>query len=155
MSEGRGERPLTGALIRPFLDRDAGVTHGRPVSGPGVRPRPGAGGSSDAVRPFLVTAGRTASAEDYPVETQVVITPRGESAADSLAFEYRDIVALCAEPVAVAEISARLSLHLGVIRVLVDDLQHQGMVTTYQPDVDSSDDVEMIQRVIHALRQLT
>ena len=148
MSEGRGERPPTGALIRPFLDRDAATAHGRP--GPGS-----AGGSSDAVRPFLVTAGRTASAEDYPVETQVVITPRGESAVDSLAFEYRDIVALCADPVAVAEISARLSLHLGVIRVLVDDLQHQGMVTTYQPDVDPSDDVEMIQRVIHALRQLT
>jgi hypothetical protein len=86
---------------------------------------------------------------------QVVITPRGETAADALSFEYRDIVSLCAEPVAVAEIAARLSLHLGVIRVLIGDLQHQGMVTTFQPEVDPTDDVEMILRVINGLRQRT
>jgi hypothetical protein len=145
MSDAHDEPPSTGAFIRPFLEGKGG--------GPVDAPAPGAAGTS--IRPFLVTAGRTASAEDYPVETQVVVTARGETAVDSLTFEYRDIVSLCSEPVAVAEIAARLSLHLGVIRVLVGDLQHQGMVTTYQPEVDANDDVEMIMRVINGLRQLT
>jgi hypothetical protein len=139
------EPPGTGGLIRPFL------------AGPAVaadRPRaPEAPGRGTSIRPFLVTAGRTAAADVFPVETQVVITPQGETAVETLTFEYRDIVALCAEPLAVAEIAARLSLHLGVIRVLIGDLQHQGMVTTYQPEVDPTDDVEMIMRVINGLRQ--
>jgi len=147
MSGDHHQQPASGALIRPFLDGE------RVGAGTGKAPAPGAANTS--IRPFLVTAGRTASAEDYPVETQVVITPRGETALESLAFEYRDIVTLCAEPLAVAEIAARLSLHLGVIRVLIGDLQHQGMVTTYEPEADATEDVEMIMRVIHGLRQLT
>ena len=106
------------------------------------------------IRPFLLTAGRTASAQDLPVETQVVVTPHGASATDSLTFEYRDIVNLCAEPVAVAEIAARLGLHLGVVRVLVGDLQLQGVVTVHQPETGAGDDFDMITRVIHGLRQL-
>jgi hypothetical protein len=140
--------PPTGGWIRPFL---ADPQHARAHPGEAA-PAPGTGGTS--IRPFLVTAGRTPAAESIPVETQVMITPHGETAVDTLTFEYRDIVALCEEePLAVAEIAARLSLHLGVIRVLIGDLQHQGMVTTYQPEVDPTDDVEMIMRVINGLRQ--
>jgi len=150
----------TGALIRPFLDggpgaggKGAGSGTGSGSGGSGSAPAPGTPNTS--VRPFLLTAGRTASASDFPVETQVVVTSQGGTAAEALTFEYRDIVNLCVEPVAVAEIAARLSLHLGVIRVLVGDLQQQGIVTTYQPESDANDDVEMIMRVIHGLRQLS
>ena len=156
----------TGALIRPFLDGGAGAggqvnahrsgnanRSGSRTGEPGPAPAPGTPNTS--VRPFLVTAGRTASASDFPVETQVVVTSQGGTAAEALTFEYRDIVNLCVEPVAVAEIAARLRLHLGVIRVLVGDLQQQGIVTTYQPESDANDDVEMIMRVIHGLRQLS
>jgi hypothetical protein len=111
------------------------------------------GGTS--IRPFLVTSGRTTGATDIAVEAQVMITPRGQTSVENLSFEYRDIVAMCSEPLAVAEIAARLSLHLGVIRVLVGDLQHQGMVTTHEPEVDATDDVEMIVRVINVLRART
>jgi hypothetical protein len=140
----------SGSFIRPFLAA-APVDSGHRVAA--AEAAPGAAGTS--IRPFLVTSGRTAAAQAYPVETQVVSTEHGESAAETLTFEYRDIVTLCAEPVAVAEIAARLSLHLGVIRVLIGDLQHQGLVTTYQPEVDPTDDVEMILRVINGLRQRT
>ncbi|HEY6795797.1 MAG TPA: DUF742 domain-containing protein [Kineosporiaceae bacterium] len=138
---GRPEdTPTTGALVRPFLaDPEA-----PPLAGPPVAQAP--------VRPFLLTAGRTAPADEYPVETQIVITRRGERAVETLTFEYRDIVAICTEPVAVAEIAAQLGLHLGVIRVLVADLQQQGMVTTHHPETAPADDVDVIQRVIHGLR---
>jgi hypothetical protein len=88
-----------------------------------------------------------------PVETQVLATTRGETVAEALVFEYRDIVTLCAEPIAVAEIAAKLRLHLGVIRVLVTDLQQQGLVTTHSPQVAPDDDVDLIMRVINGLRQ--
>jgi hypothetical protein len=114
----------------------------------GVRetaPRP-----DTAVRPFLVTSGRTESQANIPMEAQVVLTPEGRGAQQWLTFEYRDIVGLCNEPLAVAEIAARLSLHLGVTRVLVGDLQEHGIVTTYRPEADF--DVDTILRVINGLR---
>jgi hypothetical protein len=101
-------------------------------------------------RPFLITSGRTAADSNIPMEAQVLVTPDGLGAHPWLTFEYRDIVGLCHEPLAVAEIAARLSMHLGVARVLVGDLQEHGIVTTYRPEAD--DDVETILRVIHGLR---
>jgi hypothetical protein len=106
--------------------------------------------SDTAVRPFLVTSGRTTSEANIPMEAQVVLTPEGRGAQQWLTFEYRDIVGLCDEPLAVAEIAARLSLHLGVTRVLVGDLQEHGIVTTYRPEADF--DVDTILRVINGLR---
>jgi hypothetical protein len=134
----------TAAMIRPFLDRahPGGLDKSGSVLPGGTR-----------IRPFLVTAGRTTGASEIALEAQVMITPQGETAVDTLSFEYRDIVCLCEQPLAVAEIAARLSLHLGVIRVLVGDLKHQGMVTTFEPEVDPTDDVDTILRVINGLRQ--
>jgi Protein of unknown function (DUF742). len=143
--EPEGDDPAgSGAMIRPFLDR--GHTGGLDDAG-SVPP------GGNRVRPFLVTAGRTTGASEIALEAQVMITPQGETAVDTLSFEYRDIVCLCEQPLAVAEIAARLSLHLGVIRVLVGDLKHQGMVTTFEPEVDPTDDVDTILRVINGLRQ--
>jgi hypothetical protein len=129
-------------LIRPFLDDPGAVLPGA-ASPPAER---------SAVRPFLVTSGRTTGATDIPVETQVMVTSLGRTALGSLTFEYRDIVTACDEPLAVAEIAARLSLHLGVARVLVGDLAHQGLVIAYEPSVDLADDVETIERMIHVLK---
>jgi hypothetical protein len=168
MSDEPEHTPSQGALLRPFLDRDGGdpggrnghrnggrPDHGHPDHGSEPAAPPAAAGTPfGPLRPFVVTAGRTASADTLPVETQVIATSRGETAAETLSFEYRDIVTLCIEPIAVAEIAARLSLHLGVTRVLIGDLQDQGMVTTHAPESDAADDVETIMRVIHGLRQL-
>jgi hypothetical protein len=85
-----------------------------------------------AVRPFLVTAGRvapTASGRPVPVETQVVATTEGLEALDRLSFEQHDIVAVCRQPQSIAEIAARLRLHLNVVRVLAEDLRAAGQLT--------------------------
>ena len=164
-----GGPPPSGSMIRPFLDRAAptagwGAPHGSSPGeraeragerSPGEHPAPVVPTGGTSIRPFLVTAGRTTGATDIAVEAQVMITARGQTSVDTLSFEYRDIVCLCEEPLAVAEIAARLSLHLGVIRVLVGDLKHQGMVTTFEPEVDPTDDVDTILRVINGLRQRT
>ncbi|HEY6794804.1 MAG TPA: DUF742 domain-containing protein [Kineosporiaceae bacterium] len=129
-------------LIRPFLDDPLA----EPGSAVALPPEQG------EVRPFLVTSGRTTGATDIPIETQVMVTSLGRTVLESLAFEYRDIVTACEEPLALAELAARLSLHLGVTRVLVGDLHHQGLVAAFEPDIDPADDVETIERMIDVLR---
>lgn len=129
------------SLVRPFLQGAA---------------TPGdAGDSSSAahIRPFLLTQGRTSGAAEIPIEAQVQVTTAGLSAAEALSFEYRDVVNLCQEPLAVVEVAARLNLHLGVARVIIGDLTYQGLVSTFEPDGDVTDDVETIMRVIDGLRQ--
>jgi hypothetical protein len=137
----RSEPAPGGSLIRPFLSERS--------------PAPAASDAAAAgsVRPFLVTSGRTADVDAVPVETQVVATSQGLAGIDTLAFEYRDIVSLCSQPMAVAEIAARLGLHLGVARVIVTDLQRRGMVNAYLPKVAPCDDIDMIMRVIDGLRR--
>lgn len=134
-----------GALVRPFV----GLRAARAMLAGGPEP---ASIPDATARPFLVTSGRIAGDADIPVETQVVVTSEGRGTQQWLTFEYRDIVSLCHEPLAVAEIAARLSLHLGVARVLVSDLADHGIVTTYRTEADT--DVDTILRVINGLRLL-
>jgi hypothetical protein len=131
-------------LVRPFLGKhlaDEDVADER-TPGP-------------ALRPFLLTSGRVRSAESIAIETQVISTEYGFDARDSLAFECRDIVRLCSVPLSVAEIAARLSLHLGVVRVLVGDLAAEGYLYAYLPNADASQDVDTLLRVIHGLRAIS
>ena len=142
-----GDDPTTpgdAGMIRPFL---VGPGNER---APLDLPEP-----ANAVRPFLLTRGRTAADASIAVETQVAATPAGRRAVSSLSLEYRDIVLACEQPLAVAEVAAMLDLHLGVARVLISDLTQQGMVSTEVPDGDAADDVETIMRVIDGLRQRT
>ena len=133
-----------GALVRPFL---SGASNG-------------AGDQADlpvpdgALRPFLLTAGRVAGQDSIAIETQVVTTESGRTAVERLGFERRDIVSLCGDPLSVAEIAAQLSLHLGVVRVLVGDLSADGHLSVYLPNSDASTDVDTLLRVIRGLRAI-
>nr|WP_128431104.1 DUF742 domain-containing protein [Streptomyces cyaneus] len=123
-------------------------------------PEPGGSapvGPAPAVRPFLVTAGRVAAHADgrsMPVETQVVATTEGLDALDRLAFEQHDIVAVCRLPQSIAEIAARLRLHLNVVRVLAEDLRTAGQLTVHVPDSGIVHDASVLRRVIDGLRAI-
>ncbi|TVZ90397.1 DUF742 domain-containing protein [Streptomyces sp. BK340] len=109
-----------------------------------------------APRPFLLTHGRTHSASKaIAIETQVVASERAQVGWEFVTFERRDIIELCREPLSVAEISARLGLHLNVVRVLVGDLYAEGRVTAYLPEFDASQDVDTLRRVIRGLRAIS
>jgi hypothetical protein len=69
-------------------------------------------------------------------------------------FERADILELCAEPMSVAEISARLGLALGVSRVLVSDLRSEGFVSCSDGPADARSDTAMIKRLIDGVRAL-
>ncbi|MEU3981071.1 DUF742 domain-containing protein [Streptomyces sp. NPDC026672] len=129
------------------------MADGTPPPGPDPDPV----GPAPAVRPFLVTAGRvadTASGRTMPVETQVVATATGLDALDGLSFEQHDIVAGCRLPQSLAELAARLRLHLNVVRVLAEDLRAAGHLTVYVPDFEATHDASVLRRVIDGLRAI-
>ncbi|MGQ0837746.1 MAG: DUF742 domain-containing protein [Actinokineospora sp.] len=107
------------------------------------------------LRPFLLTSGRVVADSDLAIETQVVSTAAGLTRAQALPFEYGDIVALCTQPLSVAEVAARLSLHIGVVRVLVSDLNADGDLVVYRAPVEASRDIDILQRVIRGLREIS
>ncbi|WP_405620631.1 DUF742 domain-containing protein [Streptomyces sp. NBC_00076] len=120
-------------------------------------PGPGAVGPVPAVRPFLVTAGRvapSANGRTMPVETQVVATAEGLDILDQLSFEQHDIIAACRRPQSIAEIAARLRLHLNVVRVLAEDLRAAGQLTVHVPDSGVIHDASVLRRVIDGLRAI-
>jgi hypothetical protein len=137
-------RPSSGALIRPFL-----------AAGVAADGRPAPETPSPALRPFLLTSGRVAAETSMAIETQVVATDLGRGALHELSFERRDIVAACVIPLSIAEIAARLHLHLGVVKVLVGDLSAEGYLAVYLPNADAPQDVDTLLRVIRGLRAIS
>ena len=83
------------------------------------------------VRPYAMTGGRTRPAhDDLELETLVSTTSLGETSL-TLSLERRSIALLCRDILSIAEISARLDLPLGVVRVLVGDLEEEGAVRVH------------------------
>jgi hypothetical protein len=114
-------------------------------------------GRAPAVRPFLVTAGRvagTTTGPPIPVETQVVATAEGLRELDRLTFERHDIVAVCRRPQSIAEIAAKLRLHLNVVRVLAEDLRSAGQLSVHVPHAGTAQDASVLRRVIDGLRTI-
>lgn len=140
--------PPSGALIRPFLHT------GAPTAAADGQADDDAVPDQASLRPFLLTAGRVAGQDSIAIETQVVTTDQGRTASSELGFERRDIVALCGDPLSVAEIAAQLSLHLGVVRVLVGDLSADGHLSVHLPNADAPTDVDTLLRVIRGLRAI-
>ncbi|MEJ3743905.1 DUF742 domain-containing protein [Actinomycetes bacterium KLBMP 9797] len=125
----------------------------------GPSPVPVPGGLPTGLRPFVLTSGRVDGVDpDISLETQVTARPDGPVRAglpmSSLVPELRAIITLCAEPISVAEISARTRLHLGVTRILVGDLRAAGYLDVHVRDT-ARPDTDTIMRVIHGLRAIS
>ncbi|SBT48617.1 DUF742 domain-containing protein [Micromonospora auratinigra] len=143
---GADPDPEPGVRIRPYLRAPA----------PGGRWEPG-GDAPPAPRPFVLTAGRVAGDPAIGLETQVTTRAASGSWAvvARLPPELAAIVTLCADPISVAEISARTRMHFGVTRVLVGDLRAAGHLDVHVGDVDDGLDPDIILRVIDGLRAIS
>ncbi|MEU4158328.1 DUF742 domain-containing protein [Actinoplanes sp. NPDC026670] len=120
--------------------------------------RPPAG--QPALRPFVLTAGRVSAVDpEIDLETQVTLRPydprAGRAPLATLGPEMQAIVELCVEPVSVAEISARLRLHLGVTKILVADLRAAGHLDVHVTDTLNPLSADTILRVMQGLRALS
>lgn len=110
------------------------------------------------VRPYALTGGRVRSSTELALETIVHVTSRGEDAASGLPTERRAILVLCIDPTSIAEVSAHLSLPLGVVRVLVGDMVTDGFLDSHaNPASDeegSRPDLRLLERVLDGLQAL-
>jgi hypothetical protein len=153
---GRDPEPVI--RIRPYLQAPPPRAEAEPEVDADADDVPAA--LPQGLRPFVLTSGRVDSIDPaIGLETQV--TARQESPSwigtpvSRLAPELREIVALCAEPTSVAEISARLRLHLGVTKILVGDLRATGHLDVHICDVEDAHDPDIILRVIDGLRAIS
>ncbi|MGW6911785.1 DUF742 domain-containing protein [Streptomyces sp. NPDC054940] len=108
------------------------------------------------VRPYAMTAGRTRPRYVIAIEA-LVTTTAGPEVAAGLLPEHQRILHLCREIKSVAEISALLTIPLGVAKILVADLQEAGFVSIRQPAAALSGgrpDVTLLERVLSGLRKL-
>ncbi|MEV0488895.1 DUF742 domain-containing protein [Streptomyces atratus] len=109
------------------------------------------------VRPYAMTGGRTRPRYQLAIEA-LVSTTADPSQLQGQLPEHQRICRLCFEIKSVAEISALLSIPLGVARILVADLAEAGLVAIHQPGGDESaggqPDVTLLERVLSGLRKL-
>jgi hypothetical protein len=90
------------------------------------------------VRPYAMTGWRTRpTQDDLELEALVATTAIGQRT-PKLTVEQRDIAVLCHDVLSIAEISARLHLPLGVIRVLVGDMADERLLKSPAPDKRAS-----------------
>ena len=109
------------------------------------------------VRPYALVRGRTRRGSAAPLPVETVIVAKLAVGAAGLQPESAAIVRLCHRPYSVAEISARLSLPVGVVRVLVADLAADGYVEVNRPvdpRADGTVDRVLLERVLAGLEAL-
>ncbi|WP_179816355.1 DUF742 domain-containing protein [Allostreptomyces psammosilenae] len=112
-------------------------------------------GSQPLVRPYAMTRGRTRPRYQLAIEALVQTTGPTDRT-PGLLPEHRKICGLCQDVKSVAEISALLTIPLGVARILVADLAEAGVVAIHQPGgADAGQpDVTLLERVLSGLRKL-
>lgn len=109
------------------------------------------------VRPYTLTAGRTGTDVDLPLEAPVQTLQAGLAHQWPADDARGRITALCVGSPSVAEISARLDLPVGVARVLIGDLVGAGYLRVQRTLSDRSSRAErqeLIGRTLRGLRAL-
>ncbi|MFD0026453.1 DUF742 domain-containing protein [Streptomyces sp. NPDC058382] len=124
---------------------------------PRQAPEPAPAAHNPLVRPYAMTGGRTRPRYQLAIEA-LVSTTADPSRLQGQLPEHQRICRLCIEIKSVAEISALLSIPLGVARILVADLAEAGLVAIHQPGGEESaggqPDVTLLERVLSGLRKL-
>jgi len=103
------------------------------------------------VRPFTMTRGRTrAEGIEVAIESIVYQSPASLTTPPTLTPVESEIWAAAAGKVSSAEISAKLGLPLGVVRVLVGDLATAGLL--HLGRTTATGDAQLIRRLIDGVR---
>ncbi|WP_407686632.1 DUF742 domain-containing protein [Mycobacterium sp. HUMS_1102779] len=109
------------------------------------------------VRPYTLTAGRTDTDVDLPLEAPIQTLQAGVAPQWPPEDPKGKIIQLCIANPSVAEIAARLDLPVGVARVLVGDLVLSGYLQVHETLTERStrdERHELIGRTLRGLRAL-
>ena len=109
------------------------------------------GFDDELVRPFVITGGRTRHATVH-MRVEALVVSTGSVPARDLQFEHAAIVEVCASPVSVAEVAARVGVPLGVAQILVGDLAEAGLVQVHEARQVATP--ALLLRMIDAVRAL-
>ena len=114
--------------------------------------------SGPVVRPYALTGGRTEPATGEILDLiAIVVAARTGLRTDDLAGlgpEHRRILALCGQPVTVADVASDTALPLGVVRVLLADLLLQGRLSVMRQQAGERPSADLLEEVLHGLRAL-
>ncbi|MFE3074412.1 DUF742 domain-containing protein [Streptomyces sp. NPDC059247] len=150
-------RPATSQPHRQSPAPSTGAYGSSRASSGGYGSPGGSGGHNPLVRPYAMTGGRTRPRYQLAIEA-LVSTTADPSRLQGQLPEHQRICRLCFEIKSIAEISALLSIPLGVARILVADLAEAGLVAIHQPGGDEASggqpDVTLLERVLSGLRKL-
>jgi hypothetical protein len=108
------------------------------------------------IRPYALVGGRTQPSGGSFDLIAMVQARRGiDPDPASLEPEHLLVLRLCRLPTSVADLSAELSLPVGVVRVILADLREQGLIVIHTPIPPTQlPDAKILRRVADALRQL-
>jgi hypothetical protein len=112
--------------------------------------------NASSVRAYAWTGGRTRVSSQLEIETLISATPLAEELFHSARSEHQSVIRLCGQSRSVAEIAALLSLPIGVVRVLLDDMAGLGLVTVHRNRTTGAGepDLELLGRVLRGLTNL-
>jgi hypothetical protein len=139
--------------------------HHEPQAHQQARPQPAAPPPQDldpgeenaaSVRAYAWTAGRTRPSGQLEIETLISTTARAEELMNTMRSEHQSVARLCRDTKSVAEIGAMLSLPLGVVRVLLDDMAALELITVHgtKSTDDGQPDMDLLRRVLRGLSNL-
>ncbi|SNQ47278.1 conserved hypothetical protein [Frankia canadensis] len=109
---------------------------------------------SRRVRPYALTGGRTRARHHLLVETMISVPRYDPALSASLMPESKALYERARGQLSIAELSAMLSIPLGVVRVLISDLASQGAVFIHPTANAYPHDRGVLERILHGLREL-
>ena len=108
-------------------------------------------------RPYTVTGGRTRPRDEAHFDLIDVVARTGTPANALSAFspERARILDLCRNAVTVADLASAIGLPLGVVRVLLADLVHEGLIEVARPATRGPvTDQHLLRQVLDGLNAL-
>ncbi|RCW40445.1 uncharacterized protein DUF742 [Halopolyspora algeriensis] len=120
-----------------------------------THPQPRTENRSSRVRPYALTGGRTRTRHQLLVETMISVPDYDADFAETLMPESRAVYEQARTPVSLAELSASLTIPLGVIRVLVSDLAAGGDIFIHPTGHSYQYDHTILERILDGLNQFS
>ena len=109
------------------------------------------GDAGRLVRPYAVTNGRTAATRQLSLTSMVLATGAGLNG--TLEPDHLHALALCHQPVSVAEIAAHLQLPAAIAKVLLSDLVDFGALRTAPQSASDTTNRVLLERLLDDLQR--
>jgi hypothetical protein len=102
-----------------------------------------------------MTGGRTRPTHNALAIETLVSTTSSVDLTPKLTVEQRAIAVLCHDLLSIAELSAKLHLPLGVVRILVGDMADEHLVVVHRPaHAGDRPDLALLERALDGLHSI-